>query len=155
MDDLTFRVAAEADLPFIVALMDDDAIAAARDPVLPAHAEEQRTALAAIAADPNHTLYVVELGDEPVGSFQLSFIPGVSRQGAWRGQVEAVRVRLDRRGQGIGDAMMRWAIDRCRQRGCGLVQLTSDARRKDAHRFYERLGFVPSHQGFKLKFPRS
>lgn len=151
MTGLTYRDATADDLPFIAALGDADAIAAARDPARPEIAEEQSEALAAICADPNHRLLVVERGGEPVGSLQLSFIPGVSRQGAWRGQVESVRVVEDKRGQGVGEAMMRWAIDRCRERGCGVVQLTSDRQRQAAHRFYERLGFQPSHTGFKMK----
>ena len=150
MDDLTYRAANEADLPFLNTLMREDAIGAARDPLLPDHAEQQREAMRAIAADPMHTLYVVERGGEPVGSFQLSFLPGISRKGAWRGQIESVRVSAAARGEGIGAAMMRWAIARCEERGCGVVQLTSDRTREGAHRFYERLGFTPSHTGFKM-----
>jgi len=151
MTTLTYRDATPADLPFIAALGDADAVAAARDPLRDTVAEEQREALAAITADPCHRLLVVERDGEPVGSFQLSFIPGVSRQGAWRGQIESVRVVEHLRGQGIGEAMMRWAVAQCREKGCGVVQLTSDKQREAAHRFYERLGFQPTHTGFKLK----
>ncbi len=151
MTMLTYRDATPDDLPFIAALGDADAVAATRDPHRPTIAEEQREALQAITADPCHRLLVVERDGEPVGSFQLSFIPGVSRQGAWRGQIESVRVVEHLRGQGIGEAMMRWAVERCDEKGCGVVQLTSDRQRKAAHRFYERLGFKPSHTGFKLK----
>lgn len=154
MSTLTFRDATPADLPFIAALGDADTIAAARDPERPAMAQEQLEALQAISADPCHRLLVVERDGEPVGSFQLSFIPGVSRQGAWRGQIESVRVAERYRGQGIGKAMMRWAIARCAEKkGCGVVQLTSDRQREGAHRFYESLGFMPTHTGFKLKLP--
>ncbi len=148
--DLTYRDATEADLPFLDALAADDDIGAQRDALRPDHHEQALEGLRAIAADPNHTLYIVEREGEPVGSFQLSFIPGVARIGAWRGQIESVRVRKALRGQGIGDAMMRWTVERCRERGCAIVQLTSDRQREGAHRFYERLGFVPSHTGFKL-----
>jgi GNAT superfamily N-acetyltransferase len=86
-----------------------------------------------------------------VGTFQLSFIPGVSQRGLKRAMIESVRVAAAERGSGLGTQMMRWAIDEARQAGCGQVQLTSNAERSDAHRFYERLGFVPSHVGFKLK----
>ena len=81
---------------------------------------------------------------------QLSFLPGLSRQGALRAQVEAVRVRVDQRGRGLGEAMVRWVVEEARRRGCALVQLTTDKSRDDAHRFYERLGFVASHEGMKL-----
>ncbi len=151
MTALTYRDAKPEDLPFIASLGDSDEVAAARDPAREGIAEEQRKALAAITADPNHRLLVVERGGKPVGSFQLSFIPGVSRQGAWRGQIESVRVASAMRGKGVGEEMMRWAIDRCAEKGCGVVQLTSDRQRDAAHRFYERLGFKPTHTGFKMK----
>ena len=85
-----------------------------------------------------------------IGCLQLTFIPGLSRAGMWRGQIEAVRVAAAQRGRGVGRAMLRWAIEQCRARGCGLVQLTTDKRRADAHRFYESLGFGASHEGMKL-----
>ncbi|MGY6552155.1 MAG: N-acetyltransferase family protein [Erythrobacter sp.] len=151
MEMLTIRDASEADLAFITGLIADDAIAAARDMPTGEEASYQREAFAAIAADPCHRLLVAELAGEPVGSFQLSFIPGVAIGGAWRGQIEFVRVASTHRGRGIGGAMMRWAIAKCEERGCYLVQLTSDRQRPAAHRFYERLGFTGSHTGFKLK----
>lgn len=151
MERLLIRDALEADLPFIVGLIASDPVAAARDPEAPGDTAAQIEGLRAIDADANHRLLVVELAGEPVGSFQLSFIPGVARGGEWRGQIEAVRVAPAFQGQGIGQAMMRWAIEQCRDRGCALVQLTSDRNRADAHRFYERLGFAASHSGFKLK----
>jgi GNAT superfamily N-acetyltransferase len=89
-------------------------------------------------------------GGAVVGTLQLTVIPGLARRGALRGQVEAVRVRSDQRGTGLGTRLMDWAIEESRRRGCALVQLTSDSSRVDAHRFYEGLGFVASHQGFKL-----
>lgn len=107
-------------------------------------------AFASIDADPAHLLVVVQDGDDVVGTLQLTFLPGLSRSGALRAQVEAVRVRADRRGAGLGEALLRWALAEAGRRGCGLVQLTSDESRADAHRFYERLGFVASHTGFKF-----
>jgi GNAT superfamily N-acetyltransferase len=107
-------------------------------------------AFAAIDADPNQFLAVAEDDGEVVGTLQLSFIPTLSRRGATRALVEAVRVRADRRSGGLGAQMMKWAIDESRRRGCVLVQLTSDASRTSAHRFYLRLGFEQSHAGFKL-----
>jgi len=85
-----------------------------------------------------------------MGMMQLTFIPGLSRRGAWRGQIESVRVCDAERGAGIGKQMFEWAISECRTRGCGLVQLTTDASRTSAHAFYERLGFRASHLGYKL-----
>jgi ribosomal protein S18 acetylase RimI-like enzyme len=94
---------------------------------------------------------VASTAGEIVGTMQLSFLPGLARRGALRAQIEAVRVAESTRGSGLGAAMMRWAIEESRRRGCALVQLTSDKSRADAHRFYERLGFVASHEGMKLK----
>lgn len=151
MQSLIIRDALEADLPFIVGLIASDPVAAARDAEAIGDAAAQMEGFRAITGDPNHRLLVAEIAGERVGSFQLSFIPGVARGGAWRGQIEAVRVAPGHQGQGIGQAMMRWGIEQCRDRGCALVQLTSDINRADAHRFYERLGFAATHSGFKLK----
>jgi GNAT superfamily N-acetyltransferase len=95
-------------------------------------------------------LVVAAEGGMPVGTLQLSFIPGLARQGALRAQIEAVRVRADHRSSGLGTAMVDWAVAEARRRGCSLVQLTTDRRRPDARRFYERLGFVATHDGLKL-----
>lgn len=81
---------------------------------------------------------------------QLSFLPGLSRRGSWRSQIEAVRVAASIRGLGIGAIMVNWAASESRRRGCSLMQLTTDKSRKDAHRFYQRLGFEASHEGMKL-----
>ncbi|MCS6932695.1 MAG: GNAT family N-acetyltransferase [Acetobacteraceae bacterium] len=147
---LSFRRATEADLPAIVALLADDPLGAAREdprlPLAPGYAE----AFAAIAADPNQMLVVAEEAGEVVGTLQLTFIPGLSYRGAWRGQIEAVRIAAPRRGRGLGERMIRWALEQCRARGCRLVQLTTSMARSDAHRFYERLGFRRSHYGYKL-----
>lgn len=151
MDALSYREATEADLPFLDALIASDEVAAARDALLPDNDAQQLEAMRAITADPNNELWIVEFDGAPVASFQLSYLPGVSRKGAWRGQIESVRVVPELRGKGMGEAMMRWAIARCEARGCGVVQLTSDMRRPAAHRFYERLGFAATHAGFKLK----
>lgn len=93
---------------------------------------------------------VAEIGDEIVGTLQLTFIPYLTFGGSLVAQIEAVHVAPHRRGRGIGESMMRWAIDQAIQRKCHRVQLTSDKRRKDAHRFYERLGFAATHEGMKL-----
>jgi GNAT superfamily N-acetyltransferase len=86
-----------------------------------------------------------------VGTLQLTLIPGMARRGALRAQIEAVRVRENLRGRGLGSALLAWAVDEARRRGCALVQLTSDKRRAEAHRLYGRLGFEASHEGFKLR----
>lgn len=148
MTDLSYRPATPADLPFIVAqIVDDSVIATGDDPS--ARDPGYAAALAAIDADPNQEMWIVECDGAPVGCFQLTYIPGLMRRGMWRGLIEVVHVDARFRNRGIGSAMMRWAIERCRQRGCGVVQLTSNKKRPDAHRFYERLGFEKSHEGFR------
>lgn len=145
-----YRRATAADLPAIVALLADDPLGAAReDASIPLNARYVE-AFAAIDADQNQFLAVVESDDSIIGCLQLSFIPGLSRTGMWRGQIESVRIHRDHRGDGLGQAMFTWAIDTCRQRGCDLVQLATDHARPDAVRFYERLGFTGSHIGMKL-----
>jgi GNAT superfamily N-acetyltransferase len=141
------RRATADDVEAIVALLVDDALGRTREaPGDPCYAE----AFAAIARDPNQFLAVVDDGGAVVGCLQLSFIPGLSLKGMWRGQIESVRIAASRRGQGLGHVMIEWAIAECRRRGCGLVQLTMNKTRKDSHRFYESLGFEATHEGFKL-----
>ncbi|PWJ17495.1 GNAT family N-acetyltransferase [Jannaschia seohaensis] len=151
MAELRYRRATEADLSAIVALLADDVLGASRESASSGVDAPYRTAFAEIDADPNQFLCVVEDGGEIVGTLQLTFIPGLSRNGAKRGQIEAVRIARDRRGEKLGEAMFAWVIDECRARGCALIQLTTDKSRPDAHRFYDRLGFEPSHVGYKLK----
>ena len=145
------NTAREAELPRLVEMLADDALGATRErpgePVDPAY----RSAWDAIASDPNNELLVAEIGREIAAMMQLTFIPCLSRTGSWRCLVEGVRVAAGRRGQGLGSAMLRHAIERAEERGCGMVQLTSDKQRPEARRFYEALGFVASHEGFKLK----
>lgn len=148
---LVLREARADELPAIVALLDDDALSRGReDPGLPLDAR-YRAGFDAIAADPNQLLIVAERDGELVGTMQLSFLPGVAFRGAWRGQIEAVRIAGHLRGQGLGKTMIGWAIEECRARGCTMVQLMSKQDRVDAHRFYEALGWEKSHYGFKLK----
>ena len=147
------REARSEDLGDILALLAEGVApsrGAAPEPEVPGPGHA--AALEAIAADPNQLLVCAEADDGTVaGTMQLTFIPGLARAGAWRMQIEAMRVRGDRRGEGIGRDMVGWALERARERGCGLVQLTSDASRVDAHRFYASLGFEASHVGFKLR----
>ena len=145
---VVFRRAIEADLSAIVALLADDPLGRARE--APASDGLYRDAFAAIERDPHQLLAVAERDGAVIGVLQLSFIPGLTRQGMWRGQIEGVRIAAGERGSGVGRAMLAWAIAECRRRGCGLVQLTSDERRPEAHRFYEALGFRATHRGYKL-----
>lgn len=146
--EVVVRRATDADLPAIVRLLADDELGATREDE--GDLAAYRRGLAAIDADPHQLLVVLDDDGEVVGTLQLTLIPGISHQGAWRAQVEAVRVAADRRGNGLGAQMVQWAVEESRGRGARVVQLTSNAVRADARRFYERLGFIPSHTGFKL-----
>ncbi|SER19013.1 GNAT family N-acetyltransferase [Lentzea albida] len=144
---ITIRRARAEDVDPIVAMLADDPLGARREkPGDPAYLE----AFEVIDADPHQYLAVADLDGEVVGTLQLTFTSGLSRLGMTRATVEAVRVRSDQRGNGLGADLVRWAVDEARARGCGMVQLTTDASRVDAHRFYERLGFSASHVGMKL-----
>lgn len=148
MSQLILRDATVADLPAILAMLAEDTIPANReaDPSDPRYL----AAFKAIDADPNQRLIAAELNGRVVGTMQLSFLPGLSFVGSWRGLIEAVRIAADLRGKKLGEQMILWAVKQCRARDCKLVQLTSSAKRTDAHRFYARLGFVQSHVGMKL-----
>ena len=146
--ELTVRRATSQDVPAIIALLADDPIGAARE--TPDDREPYDVSFKAVDDDPNQLVVVGERDGRVIATMQLTFIPGLSRRGTWRAQIEGVRVATAERGGGVGEKLMRWAIEQARSRGCALVQLTSDARRAEAHRFYERLGFVASHTGYKL-----
>ncbi|WP_328650357.1 GNAT family N-acetyltransferase [Micromonospora sp. NBC_00330] len=148
MSDVTYREAVRADLPAVIALLADDVLGKARDFTEVDEAYEK--AFADISADPRNQLVVAEQDGEMVGCLQITYIPGLGRHGSERSLIESVRVRSDRRGQGLGRELMTWAIGQARERGCALVQLTTDKTRADAHRFYLGLGFVASHEGMKL-----
>jgi len=149
--DVVLRTATDADVPAVVAMLAADQLGATRDGVRDeSDLAAYTAAFRQIDADPAHLLVIADHNGQVVGTFQLSFLPGLARRGALRAQIEAVRVAQSQRGAGLGAAMMRWAIDEARRRGCALVQLTSDKERTDAHRFYAGLGFVASHEGMKL-----
>lgn len=149
-ETVVFRRARESDLPAIIAMLVDDEIGRQReDAALPLN-DAYVSAFAAIERDDNQLLAVAERGGRVVGCLQITFIPGLSRLGLWRGQIESVRIAKSERGSGLGRALFQWAIERCRARGCGLVQLTTDKSRQDARRFYEGLGFEATHEGMKL-----
>ena len=155
VSDLRFRSATLADVPEIVRLLAEDALGRSRerygDALSPAYAE----AFAAIDADPNNELVVATVGDRVVGCMQLTTIRYLNFHGGTRLQVEGVRVDREMRSRGIGEAMLRYTIERATASGCHLVQLTTNAQRTDAHRFYRRLGFEATHVGFKLHLPGS
>lgn len=146
---MIFRTATRADLPAIVALLlDEDTVI---DPATVEPDERYLRAFEAVDRDPRNEMIVLAAPDGTVlGCVQLTYIPGLGRHGEERALIEAVRIRADRRGEGLGRELLTWSIERARARGCGLVQLTSNKRRADAHRFYENLGFARSHDGFKL-----
>jgi GNAT superfamily N-acetyltransferase len=149
---MKFRIADRRDVPVILDLLADDDIARDRGFGVVAEQVDASTwaAFEAIDADPNNELIVAEDDGAVVGTCQLTFTPGLSRGGARRLTIEAVRVRTDLRGQGVGRLMMTYAIARARERGCRIVQLTTDKRRVEAHRFYSALGFRNTHEGMKL-----
>jgi GNAT superfamily N-acetyltransferase len=149
--EVGIRGAYRDEVPALIAMLADDALGSGRetvtDPLPPAY----YAAFASITADPRQRLLVADLGGEPVGMLQLTFIPGLSRRGSERAILEGVRVRSDVRGLGIGRQLVTAAIEQARVFGCTLVQLTSDRSRTDAQRFYSSLGFAASHVGMKLQ----
>ena len=147
---IRFRPAGAADVPAIVQMLADDALGATREHAEPPLPQSYFDAFDAIDRDPNIELIVAEQDGRVIGTVQLSFVPGLSRQGMWRATIEAVRVASSERSKGVGAAMIAHTISRAKARGCGLVQLTSDKSREDAQRFYERLGFKRTHVGMKL-----
>jgi ribosomal protein S18 acetylase RimI-like enzyme len=150
MSEIVFRPAQSADLPGIVALLADDDLGRSREDASVPLNRKYVDAFDALQRDPNQLLAVLVAGGVVVGCVQISFIPGLSRLGMWRGQIESVRIASSRRGEGLGRRLIEWAIAECRKRGCGLVQFTTDKSRLDARRFYESLGFRASHEGMKL-----
>jgi GNAT superfamily N-acetyltransferase len=145
-----FRDAVEADVPTIVAMYAADPLGETREDATEPLLESYWSAFAEIDADPRHRLIVAELDGEVVGTLQLSFVPHLVLRGGERAQIEAVRIHAGHRGSGLGEAMLRWAINEASDRGCRLLQLTTNVERDDAKRFYERLGFTASHAGMKL-----
>ncbi len=147
---IKIREATRDDVATIVAMLADDALGSGREPLMDPLPAAYGQAFSAIASDPNHHLVVAEQGGAVVGTLQLSFLPYLTYGGGLRAQTEAVRVASHLRGSGAGAQLIRWAIDQAKERGCHLVQLTTDKQRPDAIRFYERLGFRSTHQGMKL-----
>lgn len=148
---MEFRIAEASDLQSIIKMLALDPLGTKRerysDPLEPSYLE----AFDHIERDPNNEIIVaVDENDQILGFLQLTFIPNLTYRGSWRAQIEGVRVHSSKRSEGIGKNLVAEAIDRAKQRGCRLVQLTSDKTRADALRFYESLGFKATHEGFKL-----
>jgi len=150
---IRFRRAVRDDVPAIVRLLADDPLGATREAPTTPLLESYYLAFAAIDADSNNELVVVECGGTVIGVLQLTFIPYLTYRGGWRALIEGVRIAAESRSQGIGRRLFAWAIARSEARGCHLLQLTSDKARPDAIRFYEGLGFQASHEGLKLHLP--
>lgn len=149
--NLDYREARLTDVPELVKLLADDVLGAAREDISTPPNQRYLDAYNHIEQDPNNQLTVVESNDELVGMLQLTFIPYLTHRGSWRCLIEGVRIAQSHRGKGLGGKFINWAIARARERGCSIVQLTSDKQRPDALRFYESLGFEATHEGFKLK----
>ena len=150
-EDLRIRIAKVDDLRAIVRMLADDLLGCTREKVEETIPENYIRAVREIEGDPNNELIVAELDNKVVGTFQLTYTPSLSFQGGKRCTIESVRVDTSLRGQGIGSEMMLWAIERAKEKGCVSMQLTTHSERKNAHRFYETLGFEATHLGMKLK----
>lgn len=148
--NVQFKLATRGDLLAIVQMLVEDELGAQRERFEIPLPQAYSDAFEAIDRDPNHELVVAEVDGEVIGTLQLIFLPSISYQGGTRAQVESVRVVGRLRGQGFGAEMMKWALERARQHGCHLMQLTTHKSRTDAHRFYEGLGFAKSHIGMKI-----
>lgn len=148
--DLFFHRATRSDVPAIVRLLADDELGSRRERYAEPLPESYYSAFEQIENDPNHELIVAEQDGQVIGTLHLMFLLSLSFQGSLRSQVESVRVDRRFQNQGIGGRMMRWAIERARERGAHILQLTTHHTRIDAHRFYERLGFQGTHLGMKL-----
>jgi len=146
--EVTFRDARREDVGAIVAMLADDRLGAARE--TPSNLEPYLAAYDDLVSSGLQQIVVAERDGEVVGTAQLTYMAGLSHQGMRRCEIEAVRVRADHRGGGVGGALIRRCIALALEHGAGMVQLTSNATRTDARRFYERLGFTASHIGFKL-----
>jgi ribosomal protein S18 acetylase RimI-like enzyme len=149
--ELHFRQAVERDVDRIVEMLADDVLGSKRERYEHPLPESYIQAFKAIDSDPNNELVVACDGEKIVGVQQITFTPYLTHQGGWRATIEGVRTSTSVRGEGVGTKLIQWAIGRAEERGCHLIQLTTDKQRPDALRFYERLGFQATHEGLKLK----
>ncbi len=150
-NELKFRLAKKDDLIDIIKMLSDDTLGATREKFENILSDNYLKAFENITNDPNHELTIIELNADKVGTYHLTFIQYLTHQGGLRAQIEAVRTSSNYRGQGIGTKMFKYIIERAKQRGCNMVQLTSDKQRPEAIKFYETIGFVSTHEGMKLK----
>lgn len=148
--DLQFRAATRDDVASIVRLLSDDPLGAKRENYRDPLPAEYYDAFRAIDQDRNSELIVASASGQVVGVLQLTIIPYLTYTGGWRALIEGVRVDKAVRSEGVGRAMLEWAIERAKQRGCHMVQLTTDRSRSEARHFYESLGFEATHDGMKL-----
>lgn len=149
--ELVYRLARKKDLPAIIRMLADDNLGATREKVDDEISDAYIQAFERISNDPNQELTIVEMNGEAVATFQLTFIQYLTYQGGIRAQVEAVRTHANYRGQGVGSKMFAYIINRAKEKGCHMIQLTTDKQRSDAIRFYEALGFKATHEGMKMK----
>ena len=149
--NLAFRIATEQDLERIVEMLADDVLGSKRERYERPLPEIYFKAFQAITVDPNNELVVACRGDEVIGVQQITFTLYITHQGGWRATIEGVRTSSSERGKGLGTELIRFGIQRAKERGCHLVQLTTDKKREDDLRFYESLGFKASHEGLKMK----
>lgn len=150
-NNITFRKATEDDLYKIVEMLADDELGMMRERFENPLPQTYIKAFESISNDPNNELIVACKGEEVVGVQQITYTPYITHQGGWRATVEGVRTLKTVRGEGVGTELIKFAVKRSRERGCHLIQLTTDKKREDAHRFYERLGFKATHEGMKMK----
>ncbi|MES1923971.1 GNAT family N-acetyltransferase [Salinisphaera sp. T31B1] len=155
MDEYRFREARAEDLLALVAMLADDELGRQRESPGAPLDDGYTAAFEAIQRDANNELVVCECGGELLGMLQITYIPYLTYIGRWRALIEGVRVASSQRGTGVGGRLFAWAIERAREKGCVMVQLTTDKQRPDAIRFYEKLGFTASHEGMKLWLDRA
>lgn len=150
---MIFREATREDVPYIVEMIANDKLGKLREDFKDPLPQKYYDAFQNILKDSNQELIVLENDlKEVIGTLQLSFLQYLTYQGGIRAQIEAVRIREDQRRKGIGEKLFTWAINRAKERGAHLLQLTTDKKRPEALRFYEKLGFKASHEGMKLHF---
>lgn len=145
-----FRTALRTDVPVLVRMLADDKLGKIREDASEPLDPSYYFAFSAIDSDPNNEVIIAELDGGIAGFLQLTFIPYLTYKGRWRSLIEGVRVKPEFRGQGIGQALVEYAVQESREKTCVLVQLTTDKQRPEALRFYEHLGFKPTHEGLKL-----
>lgn len=148
--NINIRLAVKPDLERIVEMLADDVLGKKRERYEMPLPESYIKAFQAISSDPNNELVVACLNYKIVGVQQITFTPYITHQGGWRATIEGVRICKSQRGQGIGSALISWAIQRAKERSCHLIQLTTDKQREEALMFYKRLGFQATHEGLKM-----